>query len=128
MSWKIDILSKVTWNIHQEKKHQDHKTNLKFKWTGITSCISSDHNWIKLKINYRNITQKSLHSWNLKLISKQSMGQKDPKGKLEQLENILNWAKMKIQHIEICVIYLKQCLKRKLQHRILTLEKNTDDN
>ena len=70
----------------------------------------SDHNGIKLEINNRNISGKSPKYLEIKLHTlKITHGlKKKSEGKTE---NILNWMKMKSQHIKICEMQLKQCLR-----------------
>lgn len=52
----------------QDRKYRVSKTNLnKLKWLGIIQSMSSDHNWIKLEINYRTTTRNSLHICKIKI-------------------------------------------------------------
>jgi len=75
----------------------------------------SDHTGIKLEIN-RNMCEKyadiCLASINHQL--------KKPKG---TWENILNWLKMKTQHINICSIPLRQYERRKITELSIYVKK-----
>ena len=55
---RIHLLLKCTWNILQDRP-QGHKSNLsKFKKTEIISNILSNHNAVRLDINYKQQQQK----------------------------------------------------------------------
>ena len=63
---KIHILLKCSWNILQEDHILGHKSRLgKFKKTEIVSSIFSNHNTMRLDINYRKKSVKNTNTWRL---------------------------------------------------------------
>ena len=86
-----------------------HKTSLsKFKRNQAIKSVSCHQNRIKLKISYKKISGKTPNIWKLNnpLLSNPRIKEEIEK----TLESILNWMKMKIQHIKICASLLKQYL------------------
>ena len=64
---RIHILFKCTWNSLQDRSHAGHKASLgKFKKTEIISSIFSDHNAMRLEINYKKKTAINTNMWRLK--------------------------------------------------------------
>ena len=57
-----------TFSMSQIKPHNilDHKLNSKFKKTEIISSIFSDHNAMRLDINYKKKTVRKTNTWRLK--------------------------------------------------------------
>ena len=56
------LLLKCTWNIPRIDHISGHKSNLgKFKKIEIVSSIFSDHNALRLDINYKKKTKKHKH-------------------------------------------------------------------
>ena len=55
-----------TWNILQDRSHLGHKSSLsKFKKIEIISSIFSDHNALRLEMNYREKNVKNTNTWRL---------------------------------------------------------------
>ena len=55
-----------TWNILQDRTHLENKSSLsKFKETEIISSIFSDHNAMRLDINYKKKTVRNTNTWRL---------------------------------------------------------------
>ena len=62
----MHLLLKCTWNILQDRPHLGHKSNLsKFKKIEIVSSIFSDHNAMRLDINYKKNTVRNTNTWRL---------------------------------------------------------------
>ena len=65
-SSRINILFKCTWNFSKIDHMLGHKASLgKFKKTGIISSIFSDHNTMRLEINYKKKAAKNTNMWRL---------------------------------------------------------------
>ena len=63
---KIHLLLKCTWNILQDRPTLWSQTNLsKFKKIKIISSIFSNHNAMKLDINYKINTVRNTNTWRL---------------------------------------------------------------
>ena len=61
-----NLLFKYTWNILQKRPHLGHKSNLsKFKKTKIISSIFSNHNAMRLDINYKKKTVRNTKTCRL---------------------------------------------------------------
>ena len=64
---RIHLLLKCTWNTISRIDHiLGHKSNLsKFKKIEIVSCIFSDHNAVRLDINYKRKPVRNTNTWRL---------------------------------------------------------------
>ena len=63
---RIHLLTKCTWNILQIDHILGHKSNLsKFKKMEIMSSLFSNHNAMRLVINYKKKTTKHTNTWIL---------------------------------------------------------------
>ena len=68
---RIHLLLKCTWNILQDRPHLGSQiktlklTFLKFKKIEIASSIFSDHNAMRLDINYKEKTVRNTNTWRL---------------------------------------------------------------
>jgi len=72
----IFIFLKCTWNILQDRSYPGPNSSLsKFLKTEIISSIISDHNAVRLDVNYRKETIKNTNMWRLnkKLLKKQQI-------------------------------------------------------
>lgn len=82
---KYTFFFKCTWKILQNTLGL--KTSLnKFKMTEIISSIFSNHNAMKLEINYRKKTQKNRHEEDKQHSTKQPVGQR---GNKQEIKNYL---------------------------------------
>ena len=63
---RVHLLLKCTWNIPRIDHILGHKSNLsKLKKTEIISSIFSDHNAMKLDINYKKKSVRNTNTWRL---------------------------------------------------------------
>ena len=63
---RIHLLLKCTWNILQDRPHLGSQVKLsKFKKIEIVSSIFSDHNAMRLDINYKKKTVRNSNTWRL---------------------------------------------------------------
>ena len=63
---RIQILFKLTQNIHQTDHILGHKTNLDtFKRIKTIQCLLSDHTGFKLEIDNRKINRSTYTPWNI---------------------------------------------------------------
>ena len=63
---RIHLLTKCTWNILQIDHILGHKSNLsKFKKIEIVSSFFSNHNTMKLDINFKKKTVRNTNTWRL---------------------------------------------------------------
>ena len=63
---RIHFLLKCTWKILQDRYILGHRSNLrKFKKIEIVSSIFSDHNAMRLGINYKKKTVRNISIWRL---------------------------------------------------------------
>ena len=75
------ILFKGTWNTLQDRSHHHKTSHKKFQRIEIILSIFSDHNDIKLKINYRKKNGQNMNTWTLKkTLLKNPMGKRRNKG------------------------------------------------
>ena len=63
---EFHLFLKRTWNLLQDRSHPGHKSSLgKFNKIEIIPSIFSDHNAVRLDLNYRRKTIKNSNIWRL---------------------------------------------------------------
>ena len=115
-----------TWNILQDRTHLENKSSLsKFKETEIISSIFSDHNAMRLGINYREKKCKNTSTWKLNQLFLNNLQVTKEKGNKKFLEtndnenmatqNLWDAAKAVLRRRFIAI---KSYLKKQEKHRI----------
>lgn len=97
---KTTVPRKTTWWTIKKKKSLNELESIKTKGSAF-----SDHRTIKsVQVKYKKF---KLRNWNKRLLNNMS----ESKTKIKNKFYNKNWMAMKIQHIKICRLVLKQCLK-----------------
>ena len=73
------------WNIFQVRSYVRLKNKPYFNRTEILSSISSEHNGIKLEIDYMKKTGKSTSKWRLKKLLNNQQVKEEIKGEIKSI-------------------------------------------